>query len=97
MNPSNGFDLFGVHISFDRGRLLFSWEFDKIKMCTFMILLPWAYYDPNEYDGFAGYNKTFKIHADTELAVSRDPEIDFWYFKLAVLGLGASFTYQGSY
>lgn len=87
--------IFGISITFDRGRFIFA-HGDNYPARTLMILLPWAYYDPSEYDGLASYNKTFKIHADTQLEVSRDAEVDFWYAKIELLGFGVSYTYQGS-
>ncbi len=96
MNPSGGLNLFGWNLSFDRGRIVFA-KLNHHPFLTLMLLLPWAYYDPSEYDGFAGYNRVFKIHADTQVEFTSDPETDFRYVKVVVLGFGASFTYQGSY
>lgn len=82
-------------LEFERGRLALSNKpVKKGTQLRFAVYVPWVYYDPEEGDGWGGINKVFKAEATTVVEMARDPELDFTYARVSLLGFGLSFSMQ---
>lgn len=95
MIPDKEFALnlpFRWSLRFWRGRI--SLDRQVTSIIQLAVYIPWVYYDPEEYDGFAGNNKVFKAEANTIICVTRDPELSFTGVTVKVLGFGAGWSFQ---